>query len=222
MWLDQNVPENDATFNPKLKSIHNHIEQQILNEAYNTLKSVTDDINPLTQLAESNFPPNNSRPILQGSNVQEPNEDPRGKRSGKEFIIRTQPQLKNLPPPQEIKSILSPQSVNNSKGDLKSVTFENGNYSKQNTALGDTTIAYGDLEDTMGYDDAEIIRAATQFGNTVSSELVKSNQRVTYEKEDPHVKPEQFNSISDAWEKVLESLAEGDLQGAYDRCLTTG
>lgn len=90
------------------------------------------------------------------------------------------------------------------------------------TAAADTTMVYPDLEDTVGYDDAEVLRAASQFGNTVPRELVQSNQRATYENEDPRVKPEQFDSISEAWEKVLESLAEGDLQAAYDRCLSTG
>ncbi len=58
-----------------------------------------------------------------------------------------------------------------------------------------------------------------KFGNTIPRELVQSNQLVAYEEEDPQLKFEQFDSISDVWEKVLENLAEGDLQQAYVSCV---
>lgn len=161
------------------------------------------------------MPPEQPAQGLHGSNLQDQSEDARAKRQSKGFIIRTQPQPRNLPQSQ---SYLSPQSITNSKGGF----IEEQNYSKMDTAAADTTMVYPDLEDTVGYDDAEVLRAASQFGNTVPRELVQSNQRATYENEDPRVKPEQFDSISEAWEKVLESLAEGDLQAAYDRCLSTG
>ena len=211
--------QSQAKFNPKLKSFHDHLERQILNEASNAQHE--DEEDALNYLNESSIREKHQAQAPSNVHIQDQAKETRGNRGNREFRIRTQPNR------QPLNSVTDAKSPTTMESGRRSHTPKSENeLSHQNTMLGDTTMAYDDeddeLEATLGYDDAEIIRASGKYGNSVPSEMVRPNPRLAYEDDDPKVKPERLIEVSEMWEKVLESLDDDDIQTAYDRCLESG